>query len=321
MVMLKKRSIVLAKVEVTEGVDPTPTPAANAILISNANVKVTGEPLKRDFDRSSLSPLPHVIGLREVEVTFQTELKGSGTANAGGATDIPEIDPLFQACGLAVALTAETTGGAGDGKIEYDPASDSLKTITLYVYKDGILHKIHACRGSLSFDAEVGKFGSISWTFKGLYVRPIDAVLPAGAVFNPQKPPVFLNASLTLGGYAAIIQAFTFDLANDIQRRDDANSAAGVIGFVIVERDTQGSLNPEAVTEATHPFWGDWETAVEKAFTMTIGSVAGAKIDITAPKVQAREMNWADRNSVRTYEIPLTLAQNAGDDEVKFKFY
>lgn len=316
MVMLKKRSVVLAKLEVTEGVDPVPTPGANAILVSNPVPKPGGELLTRNFDRASLSPLPHVIGLKEFGVTFDTELKGSGTADLGLAADVPEIDPLLQACGFAVTLTA---GPAGN--ITYDPASDSLKTITLYVYLDGILHKIHACRGSFSFNAEAGKFGTFSWTFKGLYVAPTDAAIPGGAVFNAQKPPPFLNASLTLAGYAAIIQAFSFDMANDIQRREDANSAEGVIGFVIGGRDTQGSINPEAVPEATHPFWADWKNATEKAFAATFGSVVGAKIDITAPKAQAREMSWGDRNTVRTYEIPLTLAQNAGDDEVKLKFY
>jgi len=321
MPFLKKRSLLLAKVEVTEGVDPVPAPATDALLVSNPNVKPTGELLVRDFDRASLSPLPHVIGLKEVEVTFATELKGSGTANVGGAGDIPEIDPLLQACGFAVTLTAESPPASGNGFIEYDPASDNLKTITLYVYLDGILHKISGCRGSFSFNAEAGKFGTFEWTFKGLYTQPTDAAIPGGAVFNNQTPPPFLNANLALAGYAAIVQAFTFDMANDIQRRENANSAEGVIGFVLGGRDTQGSINPEAVSEATHPFWADWKNAVQKAFSATFGSVAGAKIDITAPKVQAREMTWGDRNTVRTYEIPMTLAQNAGDDEVKLKFY
>ena len=129
MAFLKKRSLVLAKVEATEGVDPIPTPGANAILVSNPLVKVIPDLLKREFDSPSLSPQAHVIGLKEVEVTFGTELKGSGTANAGGAGDIPEIDPLLQACGFAVTLNAESGGGAGDGDIQYDPASDNLKTI------------------------------------------------------------------------------------------------------------------------------------------------------------------------------------------------
>ena len=321
MPFLKKRSLVLAKVEVTEGVDPVPTPAANAILVSNPDVKPIADLLTRDFDRPSLSPLPHVIGLKEVEVTFGTELKGSGTANAGGASDIPEIDPLLQAAGFAVTLNAESGGGAGDGDIQYDPASDSLKSVTLYVYMDGILHKITGCRGSFSFNAEAGQFGTFEFTFRGKYLAPTDAVIPAGSVFNAQTPPPFLNANLSLGGYTPILQAFTFDMANDLQRREDANSLEGVIGFVIGGRDTQGSINPEAVTEATHPFWDDFDKGTQKAFSATFGSVAGNKIDITAPKVQAREMNWGDRNTVRVYDIPITMGQDSGDDEVKFKFY
>ncbi len=316
MVSLTKRSLLLAELEVTEGTDPVPTPALNSILISDLVVKVNGELLTRNFSRPSLSPLAHVIGLSDVDVTFKTELKGSGSADGGLAADVPEIDPLLQACGFAVTLNA---GPAGD--ITYDPASDSLKTVTLYSYPDGLLHKIHACRGSVAFNADAGKFGELSWTFKGLYITPTDAPIPAGAVFNQEKPPPFLNANLTFDGYSPVVQSFAFDLANDIQRREDANSAEGVIGFVLGGRDTQGSFNPEAVLEATHTFWADWKSAKEKAFSATFGSVLGARIDITAPKVQAREMSYGDRNTVRTYDIPLTFAQNLGDDEVQLKFY
>ncbi len=316
MVSLVQRSLVLAKVEGTEGVDPVPTPAANAILVSKPVVKPNAELLVRDFDRPSLSPLPHAIGLKDFEVTFDTELKGSGTADDGLADDVPEIDPLLQGCGFAVTLTA----GPG-GNITYDPASDGLKTITLYIYLDGILHKMTACRGSFSFNAEAGKFGIFSWTFRGLYIDPSDAPIPAGAVFNAETPPPFLNANLSYGAYAAIINSFTFDMANDVQRRLDANSAEGVIGFVLGGRDTQGSIDPEVVTEATHPFWGDFKAGTQKAFASTFGSVLGARIDITAPKMQAREMGYGDRNTVRSYEIPMTFGANAGDDEVQLKFY
>lgn len=311
---LVKRALLLAKVEAAYGVDPTPTPALNAILHNNILYKAPGELITRNFQRASLSPLPHAVGLKEVEVTFETELKGSGTADGGTAGDEPEIDPLLQACGFAVTLNAAVS-------VVYDPASDGLKSVTLYVYADGLLHKILGCVGSVSANMVVGQIPTLQWTFKGLYQAPTDVAIPGGAVFNAEIGVPFLNAAFTTDAYAAIVQALTWDMANEIARRDSINEVEGVKGFLISGRDTQGSFNPEAVDEATHPFWGDWKSGVQHALTATVGSVAGALIDITAPKAQYREVNYGNRSAVRVYDIPMTLPQDAGDDEIQLKFY
>jgi len=321
MSFLEKRSLLLAKVEADYGVDPVPAPGTDAILVDNPQVRPTGELLRREFQRASLSPLEHVIGMKEYELTFMTELKGSGTANAGGSGDIPEIDPLLQACGMNPTFTAESSGGAGDGDITYDPVSDSLKSVTLYWYNDGLLHKMLGAVGNMRINGEAGQFGTIEWTFRGLYTDPTDADIPSGAVFNAEKPPIINGIALSVHAYQGAIQSFAVELANEIARRTSVNAATGVVGFLITGRDTQGSMNPEQVKEATHDFWAKWKSGLAGALSMTIGTVAGAKIDITAPKAQYRSLTPGARDGVRIYDIPLTLAQNAGDDELVLKFY
>ncbi|MBI5427541.1 MAG: hypothetical protein HZA02_04590 [Nitrospinae bacterium] len=321
MVMLTKRALLLAEIEATYSVDPTPAPATNAILVIDPKIKVAGEVLQREFARSSLSPLAPVIGMKEVEVTFSTELKGSGTANAGGAANVPEIDPLLQGCGLAPTLTAETIGGAGDGHIDYSPISDSLKSVAMYLYLDGLLHKILGAVGNVSAKLEAGKYGLLDWTFKGLYSDPTDAAIASGAVFNSQKPRPFMNASFAIGAYAGIIQALNFELANEIGKRVSANSADGVVGFSITGRGTKGAINPEAVTKATYDFWARWKAGTGQALSATVGDTAGAKIDITAPNCVYTDIGWGDRDRVRTYELPFAMAESSGNDEIKLKFY
>lgn len=321
MAMLKARGLVLAEIESAYGVDPVPLPASNAILVEDPQVKVTGEVLQRNFVRSSISPLPPAIGMKEVDVTFKTELKGSGTANAGGSTGVPEIDPLLQACGFASTLTAETTGGAGDGHIDYSPISSALKSVTLYVYLDGLVHKVTGCVGNAKVNLSAGKYGTVEWTFKGLYQEPTDAAIPSGAVFNSQKPKPVFAANFAIGGYAAVISALTLDLANKIEKLVSVNAAEGVVRFMVSERDGKGEIDPEAVTVGTNNFWSKWKLGTAEALAITVGDTAGAKIDITAPKCVYTGVDWADRSGVRTYKLPFTLAQNAGDDELKLKFY
>ncbi len=321
MPMVKQRSLALVKEEAAYGIDPTPTPVANAIQVEDPVVKPVPELLTRNYSRPSFSPLPHVVGMKHVQVTFKTELKGSGSADAGGAGDVPEIDPLLLACGMAKTLTAESSGGAGDGDVTYDPASTALKSCTIWIYKGEVLHKIVGCVGSFKINAEAGKLGSIEWTFFGLYAKPTDAVIPAGAVFNAEVPPPFINANFSISGYAAIIANLEIDVANKVSKRVSANAAQGVVGFLITDRESKGSIDPEAVDIATHDFWGEFEGGTQVALAATIGAVAGARIDFTAPKVQYEDISWQDREDTRTYGLPMNFAQNAGDDELKIKFY
>lgn len=322
MPMLKKKSLVLAKIESVSGTDPTPTIALNALLGGNTNIKVNGETLERDFDRASLSPLQHIIGAKDVEITFETELKGSIDANLGTEDEVPEADPLFQGCGMARSLTASTakSGAPNDGKIIYKPTSSGHKTITLWIYLDGILFKANGCMGTMKLMAESGKMPRIEWSFKGTFNVPIDMAIPSGAVYQDVKAVPFTGAQFRVGGYSAIIEALNIDLANDIQRRVDANASEGVLGFIITARDTQGSINPEAVKEATNPFWKDWKAGKAVALTATIGKTVGSKLKVSGPKVQYREITLGERSGIRTYEIPCRFAMDSGDDELVLEY-
>lgn len=108
---LVRRTLVLAKLESTYGVDSIPTAALDAILVSAPDVSVDGQKLERDFVRATISPLAHRIGRKVVKVSFTTELKSNGSTMNGDTNFALEIDPLFQACGFMPTYTAETTPG------------------------------------------------------------------------------------------------------------------------------------------------------------------------------------------------------------------
>jgi len=93
--------------------------------------------------------------------------------------------------------------------------------------------------------------------------------------------------------------------------------ATGIVGMTISGRSPQGSFDPEAVVEATHAFWNEWELATAVALNIgPLGASAGNIVQIAAPKVQYREISYGDRNGQLTYQIPIALAMNAGDDEL-----
>jgi len=103
--ILFNRGLVLAKIEVTFNVDPTPTPAANSLLVSEPDYSVDPTVLERSNLKSSLSPDAVVVARKVANLTFVHEVRGSGDAT--GAT-APAVGPLLQACGMSE--TQVTTG-------------------------------------------------------------------------------------------------------------------------------------------------------------------------------------------------------------------
>ncbi|WAC06580.1 MAG: phage tail tube protein [Thermodesulfobacteriota bacterium] len=306
--MLTRKTVILAKIETEYGTDPTPTPAANAILVKDVDIKPSGELVERDFLRSSLSPLQFVMGMKEVDVTFTTEFKGTGTRGALPAWGWEGT--LLRACGLDETITADT-------KIEYLPVSDSFESVTLYVYKDGIFHKITGCRGTFTINGSVGKYLEVKWTFKGLYVAPVDAT-PAAQTFSSVIPPLLFSAGLTLDAYSPVATAIEISMNNNLGKRTDLNTATGLREIMITGRKPGGSLDPETVTEATYAFWNKWENATAIALNIgPIGSAQGNIITITAPKLQSEGPSYGDREGLLTYQVPFRLSMNSGDDELK----
>ncbi len=305
--MLTRKAVILAKKETTYGVDPTPAAADDAILCSVPEITPKAEKQLRDYVRESLSPLGGTIGFKGFDITFKTELKGSGTAGTA-----PELGPLFQACGMDETVDAGVS-------VTYAPVSSAFPSVTIYFYRDGLLHKMLGCRGSWSLDLGVGRFGVITWNFSGTYATPTDTTLVSGT-YNATAPPVFLDAGLTLGSYSPIFTQLSLAMNNTIAQRRDANEADGLQGYEITGRSPSGSIDPEAVLIATKDFWSLWEDGTKEALSGVAGSTAGNICTISVPKAQYDSLAYADRDGIATYNLPFTCCLDSGDDEISLAF-
>lgn len=313
--MLRKRSVILAKEEITSGVDANPTPAANAILAYDVAITPVGERLERDPSRATLSPYPHLIGRRYREITFQTELRSSGASHSTPIA--PRTGDLFEACGMLETLTAETIGGVGDGNVKYSPASTGHKTATIYAYIDGLLWKLFGCMGNPEFVCEAGQPGKVNWTFQGTYEAAGDAAVLSPVTYDAPTPPLVLSSGFTLNAVTTFVaQQLSVGLGNTIVLRDDINSPSGYAAALITARAGSGSFNPEATTVATYDFEREWRDAEQRAMEISLGDVPGNRIKISAPKIQLDAPAHADREGIFTFDIPFFLAMNTGDDEI-----
>lgn len=316
--MLKTKALILAKIEVTYGVDAAPVAATNAILCEDPDIT----PISRGVERNNVKPnfgakSKLIIG-EGLKLSFTTELRGPG--GVAPITTAPDIGPLFRGC----CMTQTIVNTTGQECVKYTPHSDGIggESLTLWFYLDGNLHKAVGCRGAFSLKATVNEYAKLAWEFTGLYAGPVTAGALPTPTFTAVQPPVFKSALFTIDTYAAIIESLSIDVQNTIAKRPDANAATGILGWIITERAVTGEIDPEVAAIATKDFWAMWAASSSVAMTATIGQTAGNRCVIACPAVQIDEgLKYGDREGILTYGLPLIIKPTtAGNDEIEFKF-
>lgn len=201
------------------------------------------------------------------------------------------------------------------------PRSNGHETATIYMYRDGLLFKLHAAMGTFSIDATAGNLATITFNFSGQWVTPVDAPMPEDAVYDDTIPPQVELANLTFGSNVNLTtEQFTIDGQVNIVQRPDVNSAQGYAGSRIASRAPEGGFNPEATLEADQAFWGDFTKARAKFFTANIGKEPGNTLAIIGPRTQTSEIGFGDRDGIMTYENSIAFKRWNGDDELVFHF-
>lgn len=308
-----RNRVLLAKEESVYNTDSVPVVASNAIEASGLKLNFIADLLTRDNVRNNISPVSPVVGKRYVEVSFTCELKGSGSAGTA-----PRIGDLLEACAFAETVSAGSS-------VTYAPRSTSKKSITIYVYdidsSSAVLHKITGAIGTLSLKAAAGQYATVEFTFRGNYNAVADAAIPSTPTYESTTPPIVESAAFTLNGVTSlVVQEVSLTLDNSISERDDISSANAIKGFEVTAREPKGNFNPEAVLAATYNFWTDWIGSTQRALSMVVGTVAGNKCTITAPKVTLESIADGERDRILTRDIPFRLGQNTGNDELTLVF-
>ena len=97
-----RNTAILAKIESTYGTDSTPTEVANALLVSNVSINpLSAANVDRDLVRPYMGASEQLVGTAYIDLSFDIELSGAGTAGTAAA-----YGPLLRACGFAETLSA-----------------------------------------------------------------------------------------------------------------------------------------------------------------------------------------------------------------------
>ncbi len=156
--LLVQQTLLTATIETTYGVDPTPNPATDSLLVEDPDFTPSFSVLERNFVRTSFSQIPFQMGRKIGKMKIVHELRGNGIQNGGTLSDAPRIARLFQACSMA--LTAMSTAGTIWGPYPIRPsvaqqAVTAVGSSTSPTNTDTINYTIQVTTGGASGTAEV----------------------------------------------------------------------------------------------------------------------------------------------------------------------
>lgn len=302
-----RKRLILAKIETTYGTDPTPTGAANAILVrNNINPKpLNADTVNRDLVRSYLGASEQLIAGQHSMIDFEVELQGSGTAGTA-----PAYGPLLRACGLSETISVGT-------KVDYKPVSTGYESATIYFNIDGVQHKMTGCRGTVEFDMTAKQIPFMKFTFVGLYNGPTDTALPT-PTYTGFKTPLVVNNVNTSGfsffGYSGVMQSLHINLNNTVNHR----TLVGSDYVQITDRQANGSTVFEAPAIATLDVFTQAIGNTNGALAITHGTVSGYKVQFASSTVDITDPSYDDSEGVNMINCPFTLVPGTGNDEFTF---
>lgn len=310
MALLLRKRLILIETESSYGTDPTPT-GADAVLVRDLNITPQqSDVVNRDVVRPYLGASEQLLANTRVECSFSVELAGSGAAGTA-----PQYGKALQACGLSEVIDAGVS-------VTYAPVSSSFSSVTIYYNIDGLRHKVTGCRGTFSINCTVGEIPTIDFTFTGVYVAPDDSALPSATYANQASPLIFKNgntSSFQLLSFAGALQAFSFDLGNNLVYRE---LVGGTKEVLLTDRAGTGSTTIEAVSIASKDYFAAALTDTSLGnLDFTHGSTAGNIVDFASTRVDIGDVSYSDQDGIAMFNIPYTcVPSTSGNDEFSLSY-
>ncbi len=263
------------------------------------------EEVSRELVRSFLGNQEVLLANQRVNVSFDVEMSGSGTAGTE-----PRWAPALKACGMAVTTVSSTSN-------TYAPVSSSFSSCTIFYNTDGVRHKVTGARGTFSINCEVGQIPTISFNMTGIFNAPTDTTLPTCTYSNQAAPLIFKNGStsaFSIFGFSAALQSWSFDMNNSVSYRE---LVGGTKEVIITERAPSGTAMVEAVALSDHNFFTDATGSSTGTNTWLHGTTAGNKVTISCPQSDLSAPTYGDSDGIVMLNLPfLATPTSAGNNEL-----
>lgn len=275
------------------------------------------EVLPRDQQSMTLDQLASARGDVMVEIGFKTEMIGGGAAGTAYAP----VGAMLLAMGASETVSASTSVTYAPVSV---PASASFftlgKSATVEVYKgatttqSGLKHQIKgAVVTSLSLKLTASKLPYWEVKMQGLYVTVSDSVAPS--VTYPSTVAAKVESiSFSTHSYSAVCTEIDIDFGIENYKRSDVSSADGLKGFEVTNRKPKASITVEAVSVATHDYYGKMKSGVAAAMSFAVGATAGNIHTWSFTKTQYNKITQVNDNGKLKLKIDIQINKTSGDD-------
>lgn len=314
-------TVILAKIEATYGSDPTPTGAANAILVTNQSApRLVANNVDRALVRGYYGGNQQLVGTRVLTVGFDVEIAGSGTP-----TTAPDWGPLMRACGFT--QTSQTAS------MDYTPISTisgvTNTSVTIYYYLDGQLYKLLGARGNMpTITLGIGARPVFRFEFTGLD-GGLTAATNATPTLSRFSTPVVVtdaNTLMTLGSITYTAATGVLSGGTEYPNRGLSVSIGNnVVHQPLLGAETVEITGREVTCEAEFDltaaqavtFNTDVLANTNTGFGITHGTSAGNIVCIHMPAVQRINPEVVDVNGSAFHKYAGRAVPSTGNDEIR----
>lgn len=310
MALLTRKRLLLAKSEATYGTDSSPA-GTDAVLVRELEITpLQSDTVERQLVRPYLGAAQTLLANTRVEITFQVELAGSGSAGTA-----PAYGSILKACGLSETVSSGVS-------VTYAPVSSSFSSVTIYYNVDGVRHKLTGCRGNFKLSGTVGEIPYIEFTMTGIYNAPTDTALPSATYSNQAVPLVFKNgntSSFQLLSYAGCLQSIELDMGNEVLYRELVSCSKEVL---ITDRKVSGTVMMEAVALSTKNYFAAAlsDTSLGN-LQFTHGTTAGNIVTVSSSNIDIGDVSYDDQDGITMLSIPVVaVPSTSGNDEVSIVY-
>lgn len=309
--MVATTKVIFRKKEATYATDAAPTGAANAAITRNFTAKpVVTDRLARNRDsnvRGRTKDAPS-----NVRATFGYELEAAGSGTPGTA---PAWMEDLEACGMAAPVL---TAGASAVQ-RFAPIGAALSSLTAYHFHGNQRRINIGARGTFSFDFTAGAEPVFKLDFTGLLPATADFGIsdaaPGAITLDQWKDPVEVNddnTDFTLGGYAAVLRAFTGDVGAEVKLRS-------LVGARYVNRGNHaitGRIVCEAPTIGAKNYFRTLKAGDEIPVQLIHGTVAGNIVQLDGAHLQITEIDLQEEDDTLMLSIAYGLNVGTTPDDL-----
>lgn len=296
------------KLESAEGVDSSPTAAADSVQVMELAMQVEADTLDRNLDRATFGGRPASLVRKRGLATGTIELVGHATPGTAAP-----IGPLLRACGHAQSLSVGVSA-------IYRPLSALIPSATVYGFHAGERYRFTGSRGMLSSLAfNIDDYPKAQFELRGNPLAMTEAALPNDSDVSAfQEPPVIVqeNATMTIAGFNVdgkgleIRPSVSMDIIHHTEARVARHTDRVTEVTLRFFRSAYYDLDIHAIAES--------ETPVPVAFDIT--TEAGKHIDIALPRVQLLLPRAVEIDGHFAWEVVGRCLPDTGDDEYALRF-